>query len=283
MKTDRQEIVIPSFILGGAPKSGTTSLYHYLEQHPDVCMSARKETSVFIENRSLEWLSNNHYRHYEGEAAVGEASAGTLNNPDVAARVHSALPDVRLIFILRDPVKRLYSHISFLQSIHAMEADVTFSSFIRAESAWRDTLIDIGRYHKHLTRFEQYFDREQMLVLLFEDFIANTERLVEQVYQFIGVDSSFQPDLTVRNMTREPRFALLHRILSSTWQSIRKYLDEYTANRTQALRGLVKHVISEEADRNPMPAEDAGYLRAIYREPNRQLQHWLGRDLSHWT
>ena len=81
MTAQAKDIVTPTFILGGAPKAGTTSLYHYLDQHPEVCMSARKETSVFIDNKGLEWLSENYYQHYAGEPAVGEASAGTLGGP----------------------------------------------------------------------------------------------------------------------------------------------------------------------------------------------------------
>ena len=84
-------------------------------------MSARKETSVFIDSKGLEWLSENYYQHYAGEPAVGEAFAGTLGDQAVARQVHQALPEVQLIFILRQPVDRLYSHFSFLQSVQAMD------------------------------------------------------------------------------------------------------------------------------------------------------------------
>lgn len=281
-KPKTSEIVTPTFVLGGAPKAGTTSVYHYLDQHPQVCMSARKETSVFIDDRSLEWLSENYYRHYDGEPAVGEASAGTLGAPEVTQRVHETLPEVQLIFVLRDPVERLYSHFTFLQGEQAIDPDTSFSRLIRSETDWRNTLIDLGRYHKHLTRFEKYFDRDQMLVLLFDDLKADDEAFMKRIFRFIEVDSSFRPSFDIQNPTREPRFPGVHRILTQTWTSVREYVDVYAANYIRPLRRVVKRLVTKEADRPPMSATDRAYLQRIYHEPNQQLESWLGQDLSHW-
>lgn len=281
-KPKTSEIVTPTFVLGGAPKAGTTSVYHYLDQHPQVCMSARKETSVFIDDRSLEWLSENYYRHYDGEPAVGEASAGTLGAPEVTQRVHETLPEVQLIFVLRDPVERLYSHFTFLQGEQAIDPDTSFSRLIRSETDWRNTLIDLGRYHKHLTRFEKYFDRDQMLVLLFDDLKADTEAFMKRIFRFIEVDSSFRPSLGVQNPTREPRFPRVHRVLTEMWTSVREHVDVYAANYTRPLRRVIKRLVTKETDRPPMSATDRAYLQRIYHEPNQQLESWLGQDLSHW-
>jgi hypothetical protein len=280
--SETSKIVTPTFILGGAPKAGTTSVYHYLGQHPQVCMSARKETSVFIDDKGLEWLSENYYRHYDGEPAVGEASAGTLGAPEVTERVYEALPEVQLIFVLRDPVDRLYSHFTFLQGEQAIDPDRSFSGFIRSKTEWRNTLIDLGRYHRHLTRFGEYFDRDQILVLLFEDLKTDAGEFMAEVYRFIGVDPSFRPDFDVQNQTREPRFPGAHRALTRAWTSVRKYVDVYAANYTRPLRRAVKRLVTKEADRLPMTEGDKRYLQDIYREPSRKVEAWLDRDLSHW-
>lgn len=280
--SETTEIVTPTFILGGTPKAGTTSIYHYLDQHPQVCMSARKETSVFIDDKSLKWLSENYYRHYDGQHAVGEASAGTLGNPAVAERVCEALPDVQLVFVLRDPIDRLYSHFTFLQSAQAIDPDRSFSAFIRSETEWRNTLIDLGRYHKHLTRFEKYFDRDQMLVLLFENLKADAEEFMESVYRFIGVDPSFRPSFDVQNQARKPQFNGIYRLLSKIWASVQERVGVYAAKHTQPLRRAVKQLVTEEADRPPMTEADRRYLQDIYRESNRKVERWLSQDLSHW-
>jgi len=277
------DLVTPTFIVGGAPRAGTTSLYHYLKQHAQVCMSARKETSVFIDDKSLEWLSENYYRHYKGEPAVGEASAGTLGDPDVPGRVYDALPDVQLIFVLRDPVERIHSHFRYLKGQQEIGRPVSFSEFIRSESDWRDELVDLGRYYDHLTRFAAYFDREQMLVLLFGSFTSDPADVMKRVYRFVGVDPSFHPDLDVRNPTRQPQYDGLHRVLMRVWKGVRGHLDVYLRNRMRPLRRVVKQWVTEEADRASMSAEDRTYLCRIYREPNRRLEQWLGGDLSHWT
>lgn len=282
-KSEASGIVTPTFIVGGAPRAGTTSLYRYLEQHPQVCMSARKETSVFIDDRSLEWLSTNYYRHYDGEPAVGEASAGTLGNPAVAERMYDALPEVRLIFVLRDPVERLHSHFTYLEGQQEIERGVSFSDFIRSTSDWRDTLIDLGRYHDHLTRFTEYFDRGQMLILLFRQLRSGPADVMKRVYRFVGVDPSFQPDFDIHNPTRTPRYDGLHRVLVRAWEGVRGHLDVYLRNQLRPLRRRIKGWVTEEANRGSMSPDDRAYLRRLYRKPNRRLEQWLGRDLSHWT
>jgi len=269
------DLVTPTFIVGGAPKAGTTSPYHYLDQHPQVCMSARKETSVFIDNKGLEWLSETHYRHCDGEPAVGEASAGTLGHPDVAERVYDALPGMKLIFVLRDPVERIFSHYRFLRGVGGLsewsvDETASFSELIRAKGTdWRKTHIDLGRYYKHLTRFEQYFDREQMLVLLFDDLREDTPSVVERVYRFVEADPSFQPDLEVNNPTRDPRFDGLHRTLTRAWTFLKERLDVYLVDRTRPFRRAVKRLLTEEVDREALSKKDEQYLRDIYRTPNR--------------
>ncbi|WP_251961510.1 sulfotransferase domain-containing protein [Salinibacter ruber] len=285
----KEEIVTPTFILGGAPKAGTTSLYRYLQQHPQVCMSARKETSVFIDDKGLEWLSDTHYRHYDGESAVGEASAGTLGNPDVTERVYDALPDVKLIFVLRDPIERTFSHYRFLRGVggleewEGVEGTASFSELIRAEGTeWREIHIDLGMYHRHLTRFEQYFEREQMLILLFSDLKKNPSQVVERIFRFVGVDPSFQPDLAVHNTSRSPRFERLYQAATSLWTTVKRRVDISLINKTRPVRRAVKQFLTEETSRSEIPPDDEEYLRGIYAEPNQRLEEWLGRDLSHW-
>ena len=187
-----------------------------------------------------------------------------------------------MIFILRQPVDRLYSHFTFLQSVQAMDRRTSFSTFIRSQSAWRDELLNLGCYHEHLTRFGHLFRREQMLVLLFDDLKADAARFVEQVYRFIRVDPSFKPNLEVRNPTRQPRFWGAYRLLSSLWAIIRERVGVYMANQTQVVRRAVKRLITKEQARTPMATDDRAYLAEYYREPNKQLAQWLGRDLSHW-
>lgn len=286
------DVVVPTFLIGGAPKAGTTSLYEYLSQHPDVCMSARKETGVFMENydRGLRWLSETYYRHYDGEHAVGEASAGVMQKEECARRIHDTLPEVKLIFLLRGPVERIYSHYRFLRGVDGLEewrgidGTESFSELIRAEGTeWRRVHLDLGMYYKHLTRFEQFFSREQMLVLLFRDLCESPNQLVEQCYEFVGVEASFAPRVDRRhNVSHEPRSQGLYRFLEGAWSSAKEYLDVYSAKRMSSLRRTVKRVLTQETKSDSMDETDREYLRRIYAEPNRKLEEWLGRDLSHW-
>ena len=121
-----------------------------------------------------------------------------------------------------------------------------------------------------------------MLVLLFDDLKTDADGFVEQVYRFIGVDPSFQPNLEARNPTRQPRFWGAYRLLAFLWATIRERFGVYMANQTQPVRRAVKRLITKEQARSLMATDDGAYLAEYYREPNKQLAQWLGRDLSHW-
>lgn len=125
----------PTLFICGAPRAGTTSLYQYLRQHPDVCMSRRKETGVFLENydRGLEWLASNYLTHYDGESVVGESTTGHMQHPPSARRMGHDVPEARLVFILRDPVERIYSHYRFHRQSGRLTSDDRFSALIRDE------------------------------------------------------------------------------------------------------------------------------------------------------
>jgi hypothetical protein len=133
---NNSEFPKPTLFICGAPRSGTTSLYRYLRQHPDVCMSQRKETGVFLENydKGLEWLAENYLTHYDGESVVGEATTGHMQHPPSARRMAEAIPETRLIFILRDPVERIFSHYRFHRQSGRLGRRTTFPcSFGRGE------------------------------------------------------------------------------------------------------------------------------------------------------
>jgi len=121
-----------------------------------------------------------------------------------------------------------------------------------------------------------------MLILLFGNLRANTTTTVRRVYEFIGVDPSFESDLDVYNQTREPRFETAYHVLNSIWRKMRSYLDVYAINQTRRFREVLKSVVTQTTDREPLDSKDEAYLREIYRKPNHRLEKWLGRDLSHW-
>jgi hypothetical protein len=250
-------------------------------------MSQRKETGVFLENydKGLKWLVENYLTHYDGESVTGEATTGQMQYPPSARRMAGVVPEARLVFILRDPVERIFSHYRFHRQSGRLGPDDDFSTLIRNEdSEWRTIQIDNGRYHTHLTRFEEHFDRSQMKVLLLDDLKSDAVSVFRELYEFSGVDPSFAPDLSqAHNKGGMPRHEGLYRALQACWRPVRERIGMDVLDATQALRDRAREWLTEASERSEMSPADRGYLRELYREPNRRLEKWLAADLSHWT
>jgi len=282
-------MVLPNFFLCGAPKAGTTSVYHYLDEHPNVFMSDPKETWFFKSGNvgNLEHYSRTYFEGYDGERAVGEGTTAYMGHPEVPARIAQHIPDAKLIFLLRNPVERVYSQYWFRLQRGKFRPTTSFSEAIREQNdnALGVGLIELGRYYRHLTHYEQHFDRSQMLVLLFRDLRENSKALMHDLYSFIGVDPSFTPgEMDKYNSTRYPKSMPAYRAIDAVWQPIRKAIPDALIRATKPLRSAGKQLLyQQEAQEKPeMSFEDRQYLRALYREPNEKLADWLDRDLSHW-
>lgn len=284
---DKSNVPTPTLFVCGAPRAGTTTLYRYLRQHPDVCMSKRKETGIFLENydKGMEWLASNYLTHYDGEAVVGESTTGHMQHPPSARRTAEAVPDAKLVFILRDPVGRLHSHYRFHRQSGQLSSDDRFSDLIRDEtSEWRRMNIENGLYYKHLTRYENFFDRTQMKILFLRDLKDDAGSVARALYSFVGVDTTFTPDLSRRhNSGGTPRHEGMYRILHRLWQPVRRHVGIDVLDATQVLRDRVRDWLTTESRHMTMAPEDRAYLQDIYREPNRRLEEWLEKDLSHWS
>ena len=205
----------PNFLVIGGQKCGTTSLYHYLAQHPDVYVSPTKELRFFSEELdangsvALGNLNIADFNSYsaafdgaDGANAIGEVSPSYLYYPGTAARIRAALPDVKLIAILRDPVDRAFSEYWHHWKV-GRRLDVDFSTFVRSEaldaephvSDYQDC-IRRGLYYRQLMPFYDHFARDRILVLLNDDLQANPGAVIERLFDFIDVDPSFRPDLS---------------------------------------------------------------------------------------
>lgn len=166
----------PTFLICGAPKAGTTSLYYYLQSHPNVCMSSIKETDYFQHNyeKGIEWYKSL-FNHHKYETAVGEASPGNMIHPQAAKRIAKDIPDAKLIFILRNPIERAYSQYWYGIYRGTENVNVSFSSLIRKKEAWGKRIVDLGMYYEQISRYDDYFPSTQIMMILYEDFCSKRE------------------------------------------------------------------------------------------------------------
>lgn len=295
---------MPNFLIIGAVKSGTTSLYHYLRQHPQIYMSPVKEPSFFaFKETELDsqlsrrrWASYDYilniddYRTlFEGvsdEVAIGEASPAYLIHPSAPKHIKHYVPDAKLIAILRDPVESIYSAY-LMQRLYGRERLADFGQVIRRQEteefkSWRlrQRYIDIGFYYTHLKRYFDIFDPMQIKIYIYDDFKAEPIRVLRNIFQFLGLNEAFIPDLSIKyNVGGIPRCKAWH-----TFFQIRPVL------RPLVPATLRQHVASNLSSfqrrvlAKPPPVEPnvRRELVQILRADILELQNLIGRDLSGW-
>jgi len=185
-------IMRPSFIGIGAQRAGTTWVHNCLSEHPQVWVPQAKELHFFHAHydRGVQWYEEQ-LRPPLGlhPRAVGEVTPNYFDRPTAAQRIAQVVPDAKLFVILRDPVERAYSAYKIFRYRYGS------LDFQAACNGCKD-LKNVGRYAKHLARFYEYFPREQVRVFLYEQIRAEPQKFLRKLYEYIGVDPTFEPPST---------------------------------------------------------------------------------------
>ncbi|MBN1270987.1 MAG: sulfotransferase [Candidatus Aminicenantes bacterium] len=301
-------MTMPNFLLIGAAKCGTTSCYHYLEQHPQVYLSPVKEPMFFVLQGRQDTLAprisrrnrgnvcydrTSYVKLFEGvrgESAVGEASVQYFHSSRAPDSIKKAIPNVKLIAILRDPSERAWS--SYLMSLrNGTEYIRDFWGAVQAELgqegsklAWwqKRNNIGIGFYFKHLRRYYDRFQKEQIKVYLLDDLKNNPKGFMTDIFHFLGVDMSFEPDLSKKYQVEKLPGGLFGRWMFSLYSSP---LKNFAGSCLPAKFRDGFRLKMEQKFFKRAPALDPGVRRrlvSIFRDDIEKLEKLLNRDLSHW-
>jgi Sulfotransferase domain len=228
----RRTRILPSFLLIGAQRAGTTSLFYYLRRHPHVARPVTKEIHFFDDGfwRGIDWYrsffptSAEHRlaRLRGGDLVAADATPYYLFHPAVPERVAATIPSVRLAVLLRDPVVRAYSHyrkmrrmglerLSFENALDKEEERLAGEEErLRADPRYRShhhrrhAYVARGLYADQLERWLEHFPREQLLVLRSEDFFARPAETYADTLAFLGLRAWQPPDFEPRNPTSDP-------------------------------------------------------------------------------
>jgi len=290
----------------GAAKSGTSSLADYLGQHPDVFVSRIKEPNYFalagmrlptagpgpdrVRYKLLYQYSVTDWAQYQAmfaaardERAIGEGSVRYLYYKDAPARIRQALPDVRLVAILRDPVQRLFSHYCMNRQFQleplGLEAALEHEQErIAADWGWDWHYASVGMYSEQLARYYALFPREQIKVFLYDEFVQDPHRVYREICEHIGVNPDFRPSMESRRMVPyHARWLALDRWL--TWPSLTRRALEKTLPRrlTEQAFGTLKRLNAA-----PVPRLDPELRRRLagrFKADGRALSELLGRPI----
>ena len=292
----------PNFIIIGAMKAATTSLYTYIKQHPDIFMTKVKEPMFFNnfnQNTDFKVLGNKSkkvnslldyfsmFGSVKNESAIGEASPAYIYNENAPHLIKEHLPDVKIIAILRQPTDRAYSN--FLHTKRADRENVnSFEQAIKIEKErisdnWSPLYhyIQKGFYSVQLKRYYNLFPKENIKVYLFEDVVKTPKETLKDIFKFLNVDENIEIDVSKKsNVSGTPKG-----ILGFILKKMRYYnlmpkfaISDYLP--TFIISLLFKSVYKDTEKLDSVLRKEL--TDKYYREEILKLEKLIDRDLSNW-
>jgi hypothetical protein len=291
-------MAFPNFLVIGAYKSGTTSLHYYLKQHPEIFIPEIKEPNYFAFVNSHHSINNPAYKKsikssedYERlfeksglKKAIGEVSPEYLSNSSAVKAIHSHLPDVKLIAILRNPVERAYS--DYLMYFHrGIDKESNFAAALSQQDERINRndptgyYISTGFYGKQLAPYYEMFPKNQIKIFLFEDLVKSPQLLLQQLFSFLNVDPDYCPlDLLKHNPSGIPKNALAKLMLEN--QNYIKML--FNPILPSKIRTVLQRYRENLFHKPAIPIDAKIQLQKCYKSDIHQLENFINRDLSHW-
>ena len=267
--------MLPNFLVIGAAKAGTTSLWAYLREHPQVFMSDPKELHFFVADmnwgRGLPWYES----HFEGAGdaiARGEACGAYARYPKhraVPERIAEVVPEAKLIYLVRHPIERMISN--YILNVQlGVERERSVERALLTDPQY----VEASRYAMQLEQYLPYFAPEKMLVIQSEDLSAGRSAAMERTFAFLGVDTSWVPDNLDQeyNITR----AKVNRAVRPTARAVSRKLQRFPGYPALVSRvpAPVRNVKRRLATREMAP------VRTISEAARRELEDQLKPDVE---
>ncbi len=287
---------MPNFFIVGAAKCGTSSLYYYLKQHPQVFMSEAKEPQFFLDDKGGVNDRAVYERLFEAvtdEKAVGEATTAYLYAEESPGLIKAAVPDARIIILLRNPAEMAYSLWRYICRIGKRGESLSFVDALKAEDGrMKDPEFRMGEtwhaqfyyfhrglYYEQVKRYIDTFGRDNVKVFIFEDFAKDPVRICREAFMFLGVYPDFVPDLRKKNVGN-----VRHRGLKKLLSEPTPYQAKMMAVIPEGIRKPLNDLLVDLNSRRPKPM-DRRLRRELldkYAPDIKRLEGLIGRDLSHW-
>lgn len=290
----------PDFIIAGVPKAGTTSLYYYLRQHPQIFLPAHpyKEPQFFIYAERPETISEREkdkriwrlkdylelFKDARPGQAAGEVSAAyTTFYKNSVENIKKYVPhyrDIKIIIILRNPAERVYSH--YHMNIIAGYETEDFTKFVmdKSEPQENKRYIKGTFYYPQVKLFLDNFDRVK--IYLFDDLKKDPAGLVKDMFRFLGVEDSFVPDMAMKyNIGMIPKSKAFQHFLMQP-NTFKKFLKLVLPKKVTEWVWYRAYGLNRGKAKPRMDEETKNALKEVFREDIIKLQGLIGRDLSAW-
>jgi len=273
--------VIPNFFIPGAPKAGSSTLHHYLSRHPDIYMGTAKEPNGFFMHwdPSLEPI-HRHYPNHSGQKAVGDATIAYMAEDSVPPRIASVVPEAKFIWVLRDPVRRAYSH--YWWRVYGGSEKRPFGEVLSGNEEYP---IVYSRYAMALKRFGDHFPKESMRIVVTESISADFHDIFRGLFEFLGVD----PDVRVRddgprNTGKKRRSRTIWKALDWTRETsfVRRMTPEFLKQGGRHLLGSLKNWNTVDFRPPPMEENHRAILEERLAEEIAGVESFLGHPIPRW-
>ena len=287
----------PDFFIVGAPKCGTTALCKYLDQHPDLFIPPIKELYYFCSdimvkiNKAPRANTLEEYLSFfaDGDEKIcGEASVLYLVSEIAAQEIKNFNPNAKIIIMLREPVSLMYS----LHSMNVANGYMAIKDFKLAleKKTWGLPYREVVKFTEQIQRYFDCFEREQVHIIIFDDFKNDTNKIYKETLEFLGVDPNFKTEFTPRNPNRQVHSASLQKMIihpPSKVLEIGKFLFPFPRSvRRKFLENIKKRLKRFNTQTAPRPSLDPEFHRSLQKElaPEvERLSFLLGRDLTFWS
>lgn len=279
------------FFIIGAQKCGTTSLFHYIKDHPVVCVSDPKEVVYFSRDdtykKGIEYFEE-FFQKCNGDEILGTADVRLLTSNKAPERLYEYNAEAKLIVCLRDPVERAFSaylmalrngwetpDISFEEAMNREKAKAQEEEEKSSKEAFHVRYIKNGMYYKHIKNWLKYFNADQIIFVTADELKTNTNQVLTQVCQFIGVNSDFQVDTSKQyNTVANPRFSFINYFLTGN-KKMRAAIGNLIPNFLK--RNIARPLIRQVYYWNNVPEENPARLDAKTRE---KMEPLFSEDLE---
>ena len=290
------------FLVIGTPRSATTWLNTCLEEHPEVCVSRPKEIHFFNRQSHCFWRPEvsakyalgmdwyrSHFSHCSADQIKGEIGTLYLYDNDAPRLITKHFPSIKLIILLRNPAERLYSHYLHVWGKQRYPISDSIDAVIRKERKF----VEQGFYHHHIKRYLDYVNREQILILIYEDMAKDPTLSLQSVFRFLGVDSSFRPPSTQRrihsaainqSLIRRLYFREIQRLSSGQTGPFGRVSIKLLRflRLTKMINSVINALASGKVTYRQMPLHVRWTLNEVYLCQTKKIENLIGRDLGFW-
>jgi Sulfotransferase family len=285
-------MALPTFFIIGAPKAGTTSLHYYLDQHPQIQMSAIKEPRFFApslnplnEKRSINRLDK-YERLFDPAVGVrGEASPNYTEYPfrqGVPERIKKLVPDAKFVYLVRDPVERTISHYD-----HLVASEGERGSLAKTLSDLSDPrlpYICASLYALQLELYLQQFPKQRVLVVDQADLLTDRLATLRKIFGFLAVDDAFDSSrFAVEQNKGDQHRTYSPRLASFVGRTVRPRSQWLPPRVRRALRRSAEQVLLPAHEKTTLDADSRAQLEEFYAGEVKRLRTLTGRAFPTWS